>query len=38
MLHFVIKDGVNIDIVLKAKGIGNTVFCKEDLSFVNFGV
>lgn len=37
-LHFVIKEGVDIDITLKAKGVGNTVFCKEDLTIVNFGV
>ena len=37
-MHFVIKEGVDIDIVLKARGIGSTIFCKEDLSYVNFGI
>ncbi len=37
ILHFVIKDGVNKDVVLKAKGDGTTLFWKEDLSHINFG-
>lgn len=36
ILHFVIKEGLDIDIVLKAKGRGSTIFCKEDLENVNF--
>jgi hydrocephalus-inducing protein len=36
MLHFVIKDGMDIDVVLKAKGVGSTIFCKDDISNVNF--
>jgi hydrocephalus-inducing protein len=27
ILHFVVKDGKDRDIVLKAKGIGSTIFC-----------
>ena len=38
ILHFVIKEGMDIDIVLKSKGIGSTIFCKEDLNLINFGV
>jgi len=38
ILHFVIKEGLDIDIVLKAKGVGSTCYCKEDLNNVNFGV
>jgi len=37
VLHFVIKEGVDIDIALRAKGFGPTLFCKEDLTVVNFG-
>ena len=37
-LHFVIKEGFDIDVPLRAKGIGSTVFCKEDLKTVSFGL
>jgi len=37
-LHFVIKEGVDIDIPLKAKGIGSTIYCKEDLKLITFGL
>lgn len=37
ILHFVIKDGVNKDVLLKARGEGTTLFWKEDLSHINFG-
>ena len=37
ILHFVIKDGVNKDVMLKARGEGTTLFWKEDLSHINFG-
>ncbi|EGR30730.1 hypothetical protein IMG5_124970 [Ichthyophthirius multifiliis] len=30
------KDGTDIDIVLKAKGIGKTIFCDMDLSLLDF--
>ena len=36
ILHFVIEDGADIDIVLKAKGTGKTIFCDQDLSIVDF--
>ena len=38
VLHFVIKEGMDIDVVLKARGIGTTIFCKEDLNQIAFGV
>lgn len=38
ILHFVIKEGVDIDIPLKAKGMGSTIYSKEDLKFVGFGL
>jgi hydrocephalus-inducing protein len=34
----VIKEGVDVDVVLKARGVGTTLFCKEDLSYIPFGV
>ena len=37
ILHFVIKDGMNKDVLLKARGDGTTLFWKEDLSHINFG-
>ena len=37
ILHFVIKEGVDVDVVLKARGVGTTLFCKEDLTFITFG-
>jgi len=36
VLHFVIKEGLDIDIALKAKAVGSTIFCKEDLNYVDF--
>lgn len=38
ILHFVIKEGVDVDVVLKARGIGSTLFCKEDLTLIPFGI
>ncbi|CAD8206755.1 unnamed protein product [Paramecium octaurelia] len=38
VLHFVIKEGDDVEVQLKAKGIGSTIFCKDDLSSVNMGV
>jgi len=37
-LHFVIKEGIDMDIPLKAKGVGTTIYCKEDLKLVPFGL
>lgn len=36
-LFFVIKEGVDKEVKLKAKGIGSTIFCK-DISIIDFGV
>ena len=35
-LHFVIKEGAGVDVILKAKGVGSTIFCKDDLKSINF--
>lgn len=37
VLHLVIKEGVDKDIQLQAKGIGSTIYCKEDLKMIKFG-
>lgn len=38
VLHFVIKEGDDVEVQLKAKGVGSTLFCKEELTFINLGV
>jgi len=38
VLHFVIKEGMGKDIALKAKGVGSTIFCNEDLNNIDFGI
>jgi len=37
VLHLVIKEGVDKEVKLKAKGVGSTIFCKEDLKIIDFG-
>lgn len=37
-LYFVIKEGVDIEVTLKAKGTDFTIYCNEDLNNINFGV
>lgn len=36
ILHFVIKEGLDVDVVLKARGQGSTLFCKEKLDYISF--
>lgn len=36
-LHFVIREGDDVDVQLRAKGEGQTIFYKDDLENVNFG-
>lgn len=38
VLHFVIKEGDDVEVQLRAKGIGSTLFCKDDLTYINMGV
>lgn len=38
ILYFVIKEGVDVEVVLKAKGVGTTIYCKDSLENINFGV
>jgi len=35
-LHIIINNGVDQEIKLNSKGIGSTLFCKENLNFVDF--
>ncbi|CAM6005814.1 unnamed protein product [Sphagnum balticum] len=37
ILHFVVKDGKDKDVALKAKGIGSTIYCDDNLEALNFG-
>lgn len=37
-LYFVIKEGVDVEVTLKAKGTEFTIFCNEDLNNINFGI
>ena len=37
ILHFVVKDGKDRDIILKARGMGSTIYCDENLDALNFG-
>lgn len=37
ILHFVVKDGKDKDIALKARGVGSTIYCEENLESLNFG-
>lgn len=37
-LHFVIKEGEDKDVQLKARSVGHTIFWKENLESINFGV
>ncbi len=38
ILHFVVNQGSDIDIPLKAKGVGETIYSKIPLDVINFGV
>lgn len=29
---------MDVDVVLKARGVGSTLFCKEDLNLIPFGI
>ncbi len=37
-LHFIIKEGKDVDVILKAKSSGHTIFWKDNLEHVDFGV
>ena len=37
ILHVVVKEGDDVDVVLKARGTGTTAFCDTDIKVVDFG-
>jgi hydrocephalus-inducing protein len=37
-LHIIINNGMDLEVALKARGVGSTLFCKEGLSNIDFGV
>lgn len=36
-LHVVVNNGVDLEVALKARGQGSTLFCKDQLNVVQFG-
>ena len=36
-LHVVVNNGVDLEVALKARGQGSTLFCKDALNVVHFG-
>lgn len=36
-LHIIINNGVDLEVNLTAKGVGSTLFCKQDLRNIDFG-
>jgi hydrocephalus-inducing protein len=37
-LHIIINNGVDLEVGLKAKGTGSTLFCRNNLETIDFGV
>lgn len=37
-LHFVIKEGMDVDVALTARGTGSTIYSKDNLEEIHFGV
>ena len=36
-LHIIINNGVDLEVALRAKGTGSTLFCKDNLNLIDFG-
>jgi hydrocephalus-inducing protein len=36
-LHIIINNGVDLEVVLRAKGVGSTLYCKDNLNTIDFG-
>ena len=36
-LHIIVNNGVDLEVALKAKGVGSTLFCKDNLNLIDFG-
>jgi hydrocephalus-inducing protein len=32
-----VNNGVDLEVALKAKGVGSTLFCKDNLNLIDFG-
>lgn len=37
-LHIIVNNGVDLEVALKAKGTGSTLYCRDNLTVVDFGV
>ena len=36
-LHIIINNGLDLEVALRAKGVGSTLYCKDNLNLVDFG-
>jgi hydrocephalus-inducing protein len=36
-LHVIVNNGTDLEVALRAKGVGSTLYCKEDLRNIDFG-
>ena len=36
-LHIIINHGIDLEVALRAKGTGSTLFCKDNLNTIDFG-
>ena len=36
-LHIIVNNGVDLEVALRAKGVGSTLYCKENLNLIDFG-
>ena len=36
-LHVIVNNGTDLEVALRAKGVGSTLYCKEDLRNIHFG-
>jgi len=36
-LHIIINNGLDLEVALRAKGVGSTLYCKENLNLIDFG-
>lgn len=36
-LHIIVNNGVDLEVALRAKGTGSTLFCKDNLNVIDFG-
>ena len=36
-LHIIINNGVDLEVALRAKGVGSTLYCKSNMNLVDFG-